>query len=411
MNGPLLTPATRAAARDALLDHYDRHARDLPWRSDTDPYRVLVSELMLQQTRVETVRKYYDAWLQRFPTLAALADADEDEVLKAWEGLGYYRRARNLHRAARVVREMPGSALPSTAEALRGLPGVGEYTSGAIASIAFGEPVAAVDGNVRRVLSRLHDVAEPTPRWLRETAARWVDERRPGDWNQALMELGATFCTPRSPSCSSCPLSRWCAARAAGTTRERPATTSKRQVPTASLALVVLHANGRVLVEKRPDEGLLAGMWAFPERRLPAGAEGAPRTEAIEVATELAIELATDVATVIATELANEIVCSPAPLGVPRALPEVRHRFSHLAARYHPFTFALAADAPVSPGRADSPAWPGVSPAPPGASPASVASSASGPPLRRWIEPDDDALALPVAQRRVLESWAAQEIA
>jgi A/G-specific adenine glycosylase len=355
--GPL-TPSARAAARAALLDHYDREARDLPWRSDTDPYRVLVSEIMLQQTRVETVKDYYGAWLERFPSLAAVADADEDEILKAWEGLGYYRRARDLHRAARVVREEHGGVLPRRIEDLRGLPGVGEYTSGAVASIAFGQAVPAVDGNVRRVLARLHDVAEPSARWLRTTGAAWVDERRPGDWNQALMELGATVCTPRSPRCDACPLASWCRALAGGTVEERPAVAPKRPVPSAEIALAILHAEGRVLVEKRPAEGLLAGMWAFPERRL----EGEGESEAAEAARSIAVTLGLG------------------PIGAPTSLPDIRHRFSHLEARYLPVLLDVE--------RAATPAPPRVA---------------------RWIAPEDDEVALPVAQRKALEAWVAAQ--
>ena len=205
------------ALRRALLDHYDRTARDLPWRRETDPYRIWVSEVMLQQTRVETVVGYYGAWMERFPDLDTLAGADADDVMKAWEGLGYYRRARNLHRGAAVVRDSLGGAVPGSYAALRDLPGVGDYTAGAVASIAFGEVVPAVDGNVRRVLARLYDVAEPKPAWLRRTAAEWVDADRPGDWNQALMELGAVVCTPAKPNCDVCPVSSGCAALAAGT--------------------------------------------------------------------------------------------------------------------------------------------------------------------------------------------------
>ena len=353
MKDASITPSARAAAREALLDHYDRAARDLPWRRDTDPYRVLVSEIMLQQTRVETVKGYYGPWLERFPTLGALADAEEDDVLKAWEGLGYYRRARSLHRAARVVREEHGGVLPRCADALRGLPGVGEYTSGAVASIAFGEPVPAVDGNVRRVLSRLYDVAEPAAYWLRDTAAAWVDDVRPGDWNQALMELGATICTPRSPKCGGCPVAEWCGARAAGTVDERPAPTTKRAVPTADIALAVLHADGRVLLEKRPAGGLLGGMWAFPERRLKAvGERGADACKAaLEIARAAGVE----------------------PASPPCPLPEIRHRFSHLDARYLPVAVR-------------------------------VDGMDAGGPVARWVAWDDDTLALPVAQRKALES-------
>ena len=195
--------------RRALLGHFDRSRRALPWRSERTPYRVMVSEFMLQQTRVETVIPYYERWLRRFPGWEALADAGEDEVLRAWTGLGYYRRARNLHRAARVVRERFGGELPKEPAALKRLPGVGEYTAGAVASIAFGRAVPAVDGNVRRVLCRILDVAAPTAGRLREEAARLVDPGRPGDFNEALMELGATVCTPRAPGCGGCPVRGW----------------------------------------------------------------------------------------------------------------------------------------------------------------------------------------------------------
>ncbi len=198
------------ALRRALLAFYDARRRDLPWRRDPDPYRVWVSEVMLQQTRVDAVVPYYERWLRRFPTLHALATAEPDEVLRAWEGLGYYARARNLHRAARVVRERHAGDVPSEPAALRELPGVGDYTAGAIASIAFGRREPAVDGNVRRVLARLLDVADPPPARLRAVAAALVPAERPGDFNQALMELGALVCTARVPRCADCPVRGVC---------------------------------------------------------------------------------------------------------------------------------------------------------------------------------------------------------
>src|SRR5688572_31827881 len=201
-----MSDAAIRRTRRALLGFYDAHRRALPWREDPRPYRVWISEVMLQQTRVDAVVPYYRAWMERFPDVRALAAAPLDDVLKSWEGLGYYARARNLHRAALVVRDRMGGELPARASALRELPGFGEYTAGAVASIAFGEAVPAVDGNVRRVLARLYDEPEPTARWLRERAAALVDPARPGDFNQALMELGATVCRPRSPDCARCPL-------------------------------------------------------------------------------------------------------------------------------------------------------------------------------------------------------------
>ena len=224
---------------------------------------------MLQQTRVDAVVPYYNAWLESFPTIDALANADEHAVLKKWEGLGYYSRARNLHAAAKVVREAHNGAVPSSYEQLRALPGVGDYTAGAILSIAHRVPAPAVDGNVRRVLSRLFDVdAEPAE--LRALAARLVDVEQPGDFNQSVMELGATVCTPRSPSCFACPVAHHCDARKNGTIELRPRKKAKKQIPTARvLTLVTLH-NGRVVLRRRPRSGLFAGLWEFPESsRLP----------------------------------------------------------------------------------------------------------------------------------------------
>jgi A/G-specific adenine glycosylase len=337
--------------RAALLGHYDRHRRDLPWRGESDPYRVLVSEVMLQQTRAETVAHRYAGWLERFPDLETLAGADEDEVLKAWEGLGYYRRARNLRRAALLARERPDAALPSTYGELRQLPGLGEYTAGAVASIAFGEAVAAADGNVRRVMSRLRNVPSPKAAWLRRAAAELLDHERPGDWNQAMMELGATICSPRAPKCDECPVSRWCAARAAGTQRQRPGRGHKRAPRAATFALAVLRAGHRVLLERRPLPGLLGGMWAFPER---------------EIARE---DDAHDAALVLASERALT------PIGELVGLPTCTHRFTHLHATYVPWALEV-----VEPGSTEQR-------------------------HRTWIEPTrSEAVAVPVAQRRVLAS-------
>lgn len=312
--------------RAALLSHYDRHSRPLPWRGESDPYRVLVSEVMLQQTRVETVTLRYASWLDRFPDVESLASADEDDVLKAWEGLGYYRRARNLHRAARLVRERPDTSLPSTCAELRELPGLGDYTAGAVASIAFGEAVAAVDGNVRRVVARLLDDANPSPARLRRAASALLDSARPGDWNQAMMDLGATVCVPRAPRCDVCPVSAWCAARAAGTERDRPARTRKREPRVATFALAVLHTGGRVLLERRPAGGLLGGMWAFPERQV------ADASEAVRAAVDLARERSLGVV----------------DDGDAVPLPACAHRFTHLAATYWPAALEVTRSRPLA---------------------------------------------------------------
>ena len=246
----------------AILEFFDHRHRALPWRDTDDPYRIWVSEVMLQQTRVETVIPYYERWVARFPDLRRLAAAPEDDVLAAWAGLGYYSRARNLHTAARHVHERLGGDVPRTAAALRELPGVGAYTAGAIASIAFGEPAPAIDGNARRVLSRLLD-ADLAPAALHEAGRALVPDERPGDFNQGLMELGATVCTPRRPRCADCPVGHLCRARAAGTQLLRPAPKTRRAPPRFRFATLVAHTRTHVLLERR-SERLLRGLWCFP---------------------------------------------------------------------------------------------------------------------------------------------------
>ena len=220
---------------------------------------------MLQQTRVETVIPYYQRWLERFPDVHTLAAAPVDDVLKQWEGLGYYSRARNLQRAAQMVREQHNGALPEDYEKLYDLPGVGAYTAAAVSSIAFNAPHAAVDGNVKRVLSRIFDRATPSTAQLQAAADRLLDPVRPGDFNQAMMELGATICTPRNPRCAECPASRSCAASRNGTVHLRPAPKKKAPLPEETVNTLVALSRGEVLVVQRPATGLLAGLWEFPE--------------------------------------------------------------------------------------------------------------------------------------------------
>src|SRR5688572_4925603 len=264
-----------AKLREKLLAFYDRNRRKLPWRESRDPYAVWVSEVMLQQTRVETVLRYYAPWMRRFPDVEALARAPEADVLHAWQGLGYYSRARRLQAAARAIVERHGGRLPSDPELLRALPGVGAYSAGAIASIAFGRREPIVDGNVVRVLTRLFGLkGDPTrgalKRRLWELSRELVPAERPGDFNQALMELGATLCTPRSPACAVCLLAEGCVARERGLTERLPEL-PVRAAPTAvRAAAAVVRVRGRVLVVKeRSDAARWAGLWTFPhvERR------------------------------------------------------------------------------------------------------------------------------------------------
>ncbi|HLF17039.1 MAG TPA: A/G-specific adenine glycosylase [Candidatus Thermoplasmatota archaeon] len=280
------------ALRRTLLQWYDAHRRDLPWRRTHNPYAVLVSEAMLQQTRVETVLPYYERWMERLPTVAALAAADEDDALALWSGLGYYRRARNLHAAARTVMTEHAGHLPRTAEGLLELPGVGPYTAAAVASIAFGEPVAAVDGNVVRVLARLDavrgDVARPaTRRRLERRAQRLLDPRRPGDWNQAVMDLGATVCTPRRPRCKECPLRTACKAAAAGIAQRIPESAARKPAPTVHVAFAAVAERGRILMVRESEGGLLRGLW-----RLPGGAQGGSLAAAVREQTGLRVRVA-----------------------------------------------------------------------------------------------------------------------
>jgi len=251
-----------------LLAWYDQHARTLPWRGIHDPYRTWVSETMLQQTRVETVLGYYDRFLQRFPTIADLAAAPEDDVLKLWEGLGYYSRARNLHKGAKQVMAEYGGVIPSTVEELRKICGIGPYTAGAIASIAFDQPVPAVDGNVIRVVSRLRGIRENvgTPsvrRALEGEAASLVPAERPGDFNQAMMDLGATICTPGTPSCEKCPLQAECDAYAAGDAEDLPVLPRKNPPKVLDYTVCLIFSGDRVLMRQR-TEAMLRGLWVFP---------------------------------------------------------------------------------------------------------------------------------------------------
>lgn len=251
-----------------LLQWYDAHARTLPWRGIHDPYRTWVSETMLQQTRVETVRGYYERFLQRFPTVETLAAAPLDDVLKLWEGLGYYSRARNLHKGAQQVVHEHGGVIPKDMAVLRKISGIGPYTAGAIASIAYDQPVPAVDGNVIRVTSRLCGIREnvgvpSVRRALEAAAASLVPADRPGDFNQAVMDLGATVCVPGTPSCEKCPLYSLCDACAAGDAEELPVLPQKNPPRQMQYDVCIIISGDRVLMRQRTEK-MLEGLWVYP---------------------------------------------------------------------------------------------------------------------------------------------------
>ncbi len=261
--------ALAAALAAGLAPWFEASHRDLTWRRTRDPYAIWVSEIMLQQTRVETVERYYADFLERFPTVHTLAAADEASVLEAWSGLGYYRRARLLHKGARYVRDTHGGTVPDEGAALLAVPGVGRYTAGAIASIAFDKPQALVDGNVARVLSRVRGIEEPKQQdasakghWTLTDAI--LRNGKPRILAQALMELGATVCTPKSPRCEQCPIAARCNAYATGRTASIPAPRKKVAQPVDRLCALAVVSRKRLLMVKRPATGLLASMWCLP---------------------------------------------------------------------------------------------------------------------------------------------------
>jgi len=299
-----------------MLAWYARARRDLPWRETQDPYAIWVSEVMLQQTRVDTVLPYYTRFLARFPTEERLSRAPLEQVLESWAGIGYYARARSLHSAAREVVERYGGRLPEEAEELQRLPGIGRYTAGAIASIAFGRRAPVLDGNATRVLSRLLAHQGPvTELW--DAAADLVPDDRPGDFNQGLMELGATVCLPRRPDCLVCPLVRLCEARRQGLEEVLPRARARRTQREARAAVALCERGGLLLVVRRPAHGLLAGMWDFPSFDL-AQDDDARAVLARGVRVELGLQG-----------------------DVGDALSEVRHVLTHMKLCCLPFRFAV----------------------------------------------------------------------
>jgi A/G-specific adenine glycosylase len=299
---------------EPLLAWFRRHRADLPWRRTRDPYKIWVSEVMLQQTQVAAVVPYYERFVRRFPTVRALARAPLGAVLKCWEGLGYYARARNLRAAARLVVARHGGRLPRTLAALRALPGVGEYTAAAVGSIAFGIAEPVVDGNVRRVTARYWATDDPP----RPT----VPPRAPGDFNQAIMELGRLVCRPRRPDCPRCPLRRDCRARRRGDPERFPARRRRGPVPHHHVGVGVVWKDGRVLISRRPEEGLLGGLWEFPggKRR---------RGESVRAC--------------VRRELAEELGIRVAPEAPVATVP---HRYSHFAVTLHAWSCRWIAGRP-----------------------------------------------------------------
>lgn len=281
--------------RRNLLAWYKENARDLPWRRTRDPYAIWISEVMLQQTRVETVIPYYQRWLAAFPTLQALAEAEEDQVLNIWEGLGYYRRALNLLKAARIIVEKYQGSLPEELEALMDLPGVGRYTAGAILSIAFNKPAPILDGNLKRVFSRLFNIITPlessaTEKVLWKMAEELLPNSKPGEFNQASMELGALVCTPKKPQCAQCPLAQECQAKKLGIQEHLPVRKGKKALPHLQVTAAVIPKEGDVLLAKRPPGGLLGGLWEFPGGKQEKG-ESLQETLTREIMEELNLEV------------------------------------------------------------------------------------------------------------------------
>lgn len=312
---------------DILLDWYQTLARRLPWRDNLDPYPVWVSEVMLQQTRVETVIPFFERWMKRFPTLNSLAHASQHEVLVAWEGLGYYSRARNLHLAAQIVISEHGGQIPREVNQLCLLPGIGRYTAGAIASIAFGMDEPVLDGNIRRVLARIFDVREPArstdgEKHLWQLAGDNLPPGRAGEYNQALMDLGALICTPRQPHCVACPINSTCLAYSLGVQTERPVKISKPALPHHIVSSAIIQKNQQVLIAQRPTDGLLGGLWEFPGGK-------------VEIGEDLVAALQRE----ICEELGVDINIG-SPFGV------YRHAYTHFRVTLHAFLCELNGSQP-----------------------------------------------------------------
>ncbi len=312
-----------------LLGWYELSARPLPWRNTHDPYAIWVAEIMLQQTRVDTVIPYYQRWMVRFPTLNTLAGASEQEVLQLWEGLGYYNRARNLHKAAQIIWRECNGQLPASRAAMERLPGIGKYTAAAIASIAFGQDEATLDGNIRRVLARVFQVVLPAnspagKRQLWQLARQYLPAGHAAEYNQALMDLGATLCKPHAPDCIHCPLETLCQAHQLGIQEQLPYLERRSPVPHYLVTAAIIQKDHQVLITQRPAQGLLGGMWEFPGGKVEEGEtlhEGLQR----EIREELGVNI-----------FIGE------PLGV------FRHAYTHFRITLHAFYCQLREGTPVA---------------------------------------------------------------
>ena len=287
----MIDPEKKLRINTDLISWYQVFARDLPWRRTTDPYAIWVSEIMLQQTRVDTVIPYYTRWMDELPTLGSLVSADQDQVLKLWEGLGYYKRALNLHKAAQMIVECFDGNLPKNIKSLESLPGIGRYTAGAISSIVFKQPSPILDGNIKRVFTRLFNISTPlqiseTEKELWRIAEILLPANNPGEFNQALMELGALVCLPKIPVCDHCPLKDDCLAFQYNLQGDLPVRKEKTSLPHLQVTAAVIEKDGRVLLAKRPPEGLLGGMWEFPGGKQESN-ETLPETLEREINEEL----------------------------------------------------------------------------------------------------------------------------
>ena len=301
-----------------LLKWYADNGRDLPWRRTDDPYSIWVSEIMLQQTQVETVMPYYDQFMRRFPTIEALAGAPLEAVLKLWEGLGYYARARNLHRAAQIILDEYGGRLPDTEVELRKLPGIGSYTASALAAIAFGRDTLALEANLRRVLSRLFDLhLDPRKpqgeRELRSLGSALLPEGKASEFNQALMDLGATICTPLSPNCAACPLQTHCLGLRRGTQEDLPVRSPTKSSPHRQAVAAVIWLDDQVLIKQNASDGLLGGLWSFPGGLVN---EGEGQDAALERIVKQQLGISVEVGS---------------------SLPRLRHSYTHYRLTLQPF--------------------------------------------------------------------------